>query len=479
MAESLLFVVGGLVALVAGGELLIRGAAALAVLARISAAVVGITVVALGTSMPELVVSVQSAAAGKPGLAVGNVVGSNLFNLAAILGLAACVRPLVVEGRGARRDAVVMLVAAVALLGVAWNGTIGRGEGVVLLAAQAAFMAYLLRASRSAGESAADASGAPVVPAGDCGWGRALVALVAGALLLAIGSTALVRGASVVASALSIFPDWQKWNRDNFSQYFEVFLDVPLETVIERDSKGIYKRALSGEMDNVVGIDIPFPKPPHPDMTFSGVDALQPADQHLGGRVLLALAADQDSLGVQDGLAEDLHAGSLERVAGFDDVGDRVRDAQAHGGFHGAVEADHLGLDTAVGEVAAEQSVIAGGEALAFELFDRGEVAHGSGEAERGGREAQREQLFGFDLGVEEQVSAGDADVERALADIDGDVAGAEEEEFNVVVRVHHDQLAGVAALAVAGLGEHGGSGFGQGSLVRDGNSQHWEGLSC
>ncbi len=102
------------------------------------------------------------------------------------------------------------------------------------------------------------------------------------------------------------------------------------------------------------------------------------------------------------------------------------------------------------------------------------EVAHRAGEAEGGGGEAQREQFLGLNLGVEEQVAAGDADVERALADVDGDVAGAEEEELNVVVRVHHDQLAGVAALAVAGLGEHGGGGFGQGALVGDGNSQHW-----
>ena len=85
---------------------------------------------------------------------------------------------------------------------------------------------------------------------------------------------------------------------------------------------------------------------------------------------LLAGAADQHCLGLQDRLAEDLHAGRLERVAGFDDVGNRVRDAEPHRRFDGAVQADHLGVDAALGEVAAQQAVIAGGEALAFELFD-------------------------------------------------------------------------------------------------------------
>jgi adenylylsulfate kinase-like enzyme len=73
-------------------------------------------------------------------------------------------------------------------------------------------------------------------------------------------------GVSVVAAVLSIFPDWQKWNRENLSSYFEVFLDVPLDVLEERDPKGIYARARNGDLDNVVGIDVPFPLPPNPDL---------------------------------------------------------------------------------------------------------------------------------------------------------------------------------------------------------------------
>lgn len=95
-------VVVGLALLVAGGEALVRGASGVALLARVTPAVVGLTIVAAGTSMPELVVSVQSAMAGNPGIAVGNVVGSNIFNIGAILGITAMVRPLHIQGNTVR-----------------------------------------------------------------------------------------------------------------------------------------------------------------------------------------------------------------------------------------------------------------------------------------------------------------------------------------------------------------------------------------
>lgn len=73
-------------------------------------------------------------------------------------------------------------------------------------------------------------------------------------------------GVSVVAAVLSVFPHWQKWNRENFSSYFEVFLEVPLQVLEKRDPKGIYLRARNGKLSNVVGIDVPFPIPPNPDL---------------------------------------------------------------------------------------------------------------------------------------------------------------------------------------------------------------------
>ena len=82
------------------------------------------------------------------------------------------------------------------------------------------------------------------------------------------------QGFHVVAAVLSIFPDWQRWNRENFHRYFEVFLDVPFDVLKIRDPKGLYRRALSGEIKNVVGVDIPFPRPPHPDLVIDNSEEL-------------------------------------------------------------------------------------------------------------------------------------------------------------------------------------------------------------
>lgn len=77
------------------------------------------------------------------------------------------------------------------------------------------------------------------------------------------------QGFHVIASVLSIFPEWQQWNREKFSSYYEIFLDVPMEVLIERDTKNLYKQALAGEIENVVGVQIPFPRPSNPDLVLS------------------------------------------------------------------------------------------------------------------------------------------------------------------------------------------------------------------
>jgi len=74
------------------------------------------------------------------------------------------------------------------------------------------------------------------------------------------------QGINAVACVLSIFPDWLKWNRENFSEYYEVFVDTPMEVLEATDVKGLYKKARAGEIENVVGIDIPFPRPAAPDL---------------------------------------------------------------------------------------------------------------------------------------------------------------------------------------------------------------------
>ena len=83
------------------------------------------------------------------------------------------------------------------------------------------------------------------------------------------------QGIHVITAILSIFPDWQNWNRETFSKYYEVFLDVPLEIVQDRDAKGLYEAARNGTMANVVGIDIPFPAPPAPDLILRPPEVLE------------------------------------------------------------------------------------------------------------------------------------------------------------------------------------------------------------
>jgi len=143
-----IWIVLGLVVLIVGGELLVRGASALAVAMSISPLVVGLTVVAFGTSAPELAVSLQAAVVGKGDLAVGNVVGSNIANVLLILGLAAIVAPLLVTSRLIRVDVPLMIGAAMLLPIVGWDGNITRIEGLVLFSILVGYIISSIWASR-------------------------------------------------------------------------------------------------------------------------------------------------------------------------------------------------------------------------------------------------------------------------------------------------------------------------------------------
>lgn len=121
-----LLLVGGLVTLVAGAELLVRGGSRLAAALGISPLVIGLTIVAFGTSAPEMAVSVQSALSGQVDIAVGNVVGSNIFNVLFILGLSALIVPLVVAQQLVRVDVPIMIGTSVVVWLLALDGRIGR-----------------------------------------------------------------------------------------------------------------------------------------------------------------------------------------------------------------------------------------------------------------------------------------------------------------------------------------------------------------
>ena len=138
----------GLALLAGGGEALVRGATTLAEIAGVTPAVIGLTVVAIGTSLPELVVSVLAAMRDQPDIAVANVVGSNIFNTAMILGVTALVMPLPVHGTAVRLEWPVMFVASLACLLLALDGFLSRAEGAAFVVALVAFVTWSVQIAR-------------------------------------------------------------------------------------------------------------------------------------------------------------------------------------------------------------------------------------------------------------------------------------------------------------------------------------------
>lgn len=126
--------VAGMALLVLGAEVLVRGASGLAASLGISPVVVGLTVVAFGTSSPETAVTVQSAFSGNADIALGNVVGSNILNVLFVLGISAAILPLVVSRRLVRLDVPLLIVASLLLLALSLDGHLGRLDGLLLFA---------------------------------------------------------------------------------------------------------------------------------------------------------------------------------------------------------------------------------------------------------------------------------------------------------------------------------------------------------
>ena len=207
LSYAVALVVLGLTVLTGGGETLVRGATAIARVAGVTPAVVGLTVVAMGTSMPELAVGLLAAARDQPDLTIGNVVGSNIFNVAGILGLTGLVTALPVHGTAVRLEWPFMFLASCAALLVMRDGMIDRIEGAVFVIALVLFTAYTVRLARhevSGKErrefeaAARDRSILAPAPArGDLI--RALCLVAAGMVLLVVGGRWLVDGAVGVA----------------------------------------------------------------------------------------------------------------------------------------------------------------------------------------------------------------------------------------------------------------------------------------
>ena len=146
MVQQIILFVIGLAGLIYGAEWLVTGSANIARRLGISQMVIGLTVVAIGTSTPELAVSILAAVGGETDVAIGNIVGSNIANLGLILGLTALVRAIPVRRDTLTKDIPVMIAAAIAAAAFARDGWIGRGDGMLLLIATVAYLGLLLRA---------------------------------------------------------------------------------------------------------------------------------------------------------------------------------------------------------------------------------------------------------------------------------------------------------------------------------------------
>ena len=193
MIFDLVLVLGGLVALVAGGEFLVRGAVAVAQRAGLSPLVIGVTLVGFGTSMPELMTSLIAAFDGLPGIALGNVVGSNIANILLILGLSALIAP--VAGRAfVQRDGWVMLGVTAICAALMLTGAVGRLAGLVFLVLLAIYLVVILRKG-----DAAEELGQTPQPV----WRGALI-FAGGLLGVMIGARFLVDGASDIAIRLGV-----------------------------------------------------------------------------------------------------------------------------------------------------------------------------------------------------------------------------------------------------------------------------------
>ena len=198
----------GFVLLIAGAETLVRGASRLAVAAGISPLVVGLTVVAYGTSAPELAVSVQSSFAGQPDIAIGNVVGSNIANILLILGISAAVTPLVVAQQLIRLDIPIMIGLSFLVFFMGLDGKIGLLDGLILVIGAITYTVFAIRQSRKETkeikEEYADEFDGEKVKTAPLQIMIQLGMIVAGLVMLVFGSRWLINGAVVIAQIFGV-----------------------------------------------------------------------------------------------------------------------------------------------------------------------------------------------------------------------------------------------------------------------------------
>ncbi len=200
-----LYLIVGLVLLSGGADFLIRGAVALATRMEISPLVVGLTIVALGTSLPELVVCVRAALAGASGIAVGNVVGSNIANIFLIIGAAALIFPISANRNHFLRDSAIMLGATALFVVFAFSGTFTRIPGAIMLACLGAFLVFSYIQGKKHGSDDLSLIDMDEAKAEDiiATW-KACIWVLGGLVAVAAGAELLVDGATTIARNLGV-----------------------------------------------------------------------------------------------------------------------------------------------------------------------------------------------------------------------------------------------------------------------------------
>lgn len=215
MTDALVVLAAGLVILVLGANGVVRGAARIAERLGVSRLFIGLTVVALGTSSPEVVVSLEAALRGHPSLAVGNVVGSNIFNIGVVLGLTAIISPIPIHGVIVQREVPIVIALTAVLFAVAHGGAVIRFEAGLLLLGLLAYIAWAYQTARAAhfappGEPSLADTLSLTLPGkgpprpGFLRWAKNLAFLVGGLVLLVLGSRYVINGAEEIARIAEI-----------------------------------------------------------------------------------------------------------------------------------------------------------------------------------------------------------------------------------------------------------------------------------
>ncbi len=191
--EYIILVIG-FILLIKGADWFVSGASGMAAWLRVPAVIIGLTIVAMGTSAPEMSVSIVGALQGKSGISVGNIIGSNLFNILCVGALAAIIMPMRVDNLLIKRDIPLSLLATVLFLICAWAGDLGRLDGILLLLLFAIFLAFMFKDARQARKTSPAVDKAALPPV----W-RCIVLIILGLAGVILGGEFVVRSATAIA----------------------------------------------------------------------------------------------------------------------------------------------------------------------------------------------------------------------------------------------------------------------------------------